>query len=214
MEGSDAEVEDELVDGAPEALAAAQGPPQKKAKLLPGERHLNGAQTKLTKLQAALDKKEEQIAATMSRGAKKPLNPREEETMLSWRSKADKLSDDVETARQEVEEAKKTMAAAVEASRRKEEDKAQKEEVARALSEPSAMKVVELWVSTKYQERLNNSSDTVHHVFEHIHADFIKAVRKGDLPSTDERGVAALRKKCVCVPQTQLPPMCMPHLVS
>ena len=81
MEGSDAEVEDELVDGAPEAAAAAQGPPQKKAKLLPGERHLNGAQTKLTKLQAALDKKEEQIAATMSRGAKKPLNPREEETI-------------------------------------------------------------------------------------------------------------------------------------
>ena len=72
------------------------------------------------------------------------------------------------------------------------------------LSEAGSIKVVELWVSPKYQARLNNTSDTVQSVFEHIHADFVKAVRNGELPSTDERSAAALRKKCVLLSQTQL----------
>lgn len=210
MEAAEAEVEDGELGGETEAAAAAQEPPKKKAKLAPGEKRYNGAVNKVATLQAAFTKKEQQIAAAMSKAATKPLPPKEEQALAGWRAKAEKISEELEAAREEVEEAKKTMASLATAAQQKEEEKAQKEEVARALSEPGAIKLVELWCSSKYQERLNNSSDTVQSIFEHIHADFVKAVHKGDLPSSDERGVAALRKKCVPAPQTQLPPPARP----
>ena len=204
MEAANAEVHDEELGSTPEATAAAPEPPKKKAKLEPGEKRYNGAVTKVAGLQAALAKKEEKIAVLISKGASKPLLPWEQETLAGWRAKAEKISEALLAAHEEVEEAKRAMAAAIEAARRKEKEKAQKEEITRALSEAGSIKVVELWVSPKYQARLNNTSDTVQSVFDHIHADFVKAVRKGELPSTDERSAAALRKKCVPVPQTQL----------
>lgn len=65
--------------------------------------------------------------------------------MAGWRAKAEKISVGGlfwRPTRKEVryvEEAKRAMAAAIEAARRKEEEKAQKEEITRALSEAGSI---------------------------------------------------------------------------
>ena len=61
------------------------------------------------------------------------------------------------------------------------------------MSEAGAIKLVELVMA--YSARLTNTSDKVDDVWKHIHADFLKAVQKEELPATDGRPCAALRAR-------------------
>ena len=191
-------VEEVAEGGAPEAAVDVEEPAAKKAKpppAKPGEKKLKGALAKVTALKKSIATKENQLAAAAARALIKALPSAERDKVEGWNKKLEQYNDELETAEKEVEEARSAMVVLGEAAKKKEEAKKDKEEIGRAISEAGALHVVDLWTSLKFQTRFNNSSDTVHAIWEHIHVDFMKAVERGDLPFTDGRGVKALRKK-------------------
>ena len=68
------------------------------------------------------------------------------------------------------------------------------EESNRAISDAGAVALVELVIVT-YAGQFDDTSNTNDKVWEHVYKAFEELVRKGDLPPSDLRSMAALRKR-------------------
>ena len=95
---------------------------------------------------------------------------------------------EIEAAEKVVDGIRTTMAEKAAAEQAKAAAAAAKEEATRALSEAGQIMLCEL--RGKYSKQMDNTSDKVDSVWAHIHADFMKHVKSGDLPASDERSTA------------------------
>ena len=68
------------------------------------------------------------------------------------------------------------------------------EELNRSISDAGAVALVELVIIT-YAGQFDDTSNTNDKVWEHVYKEFEELVRKGDLPPSDLRSMAALRKR-------------------
>lgn len=197
-------------DASAASPAAAEGPPNKKQKLAPGEKKVNGLKSKLAVLVGGIAKKRDMIEKANHKALHTVLNAREKAALEGWKQKVETLVAAREKAEEDLKEAEAAMAALAAAAAAKAEKDAVTEEVARTWTEAAVVALVD--TVAKFQHRLDNSSDTSDDVWQHIHAAYMRMVQAGDLASTDARSAKALKAKCVHSPNHPTP--CPPHSSS
>ena len=128
----------------------------------------------------------------------KPLKKRDKESLTGWKVARDRLVAERKTVAADLEVAKVDAAAKKAEAEEKEQRAAEKKQLEadekRAMSEAGVIALVNDKIS--YDAEFDNNSDTAAATWERIHSKFCKRVHTGELPETDRRCVAALRRKC------------------
>lgn len=156
---------------------------------------------RLTKLEAAekrksdtlekIERKKRQIEKACVNGR---LPASKASQVQNWEADIAQLQRELEVHAKQLEdiqasEEKKALAAAAKAQR-----DALNSEASRHLTEAGAVKLVKIKI--KYDPQFNNTSDTSDAVWEHVHAEFAKAVSDGELAESDLRSAQALKLRC------------------
>ena len=198
-----ASIADERVDTAAEAAgeegAEVEEPPLKKSKPVaeagPGSKKIAGARLAVEKARAALTKKVQAVANLESKSHVKSLKKTDRERLASLQAEILKLQRDLPTLEKNLEETMEWAKALAASLKAKEEEKAEKVELARAFSDVGGAELVEL-VTITYAKKLENNTDTSDAVWQSAIAPaFMKKVESGELPATDGRGWKALKDR-------------------
>ena len=129
----------------------------------------------------------------MDNEARAKLSKKEAEQLTKWEKEREAILAELQATKEKLEEKEREEAAVDGAKKAKQARKAEELEARSFMSDAGAELLVDL--KMKYESKFNNNSDKVESVWEHLHADFIAAVRDGRLPPGDERSLASLKTR-------------------